>query len=141
MSHLVRSGAWVAGALVAGVSLAACAADSAPRPIDESSPAPDASEVDYRDGEYAAIGWYGSLPSHQDVALTIEDDIVTEVTITTPAEDPTSLQHQQAFADALPGEIVGQQIDVIALDRLAGASGCSEGFMNALAEIKTRARA
>lgn len=141
MTRLVRSVAWAAGALVAGFSLAACGAEPAPRPTGDSSTTPEPAEVDYRDGEYDATGWYGSLPSHQDVALTIEDDVVTEVAITTPAEDPTSLQHQQAFADVLPGEIVGQQIDDIALDRLAGASGCSEGFMNALAEIKTQARA
>ncbi|MFK3835729.1 hypothetical protein [Microbacterium sp. NPDC087868] len=97
--------------------------------------------VDYRDGTYEATGWYGSLPSHQDLTLTIEDDRVTEVAITAPAEDPTSLEHQQRFAAALGDEIIGRDIDSIALDRLAGASGCSEGFMNALAEIKDSARA
>lgn len=141
MTRIARSGVWVAGALIAGVSLAACGAESTPRPTGDSSTGPEPAEVDYRDGEYDATGWYGSLPSHHDVTLTIEADVVTEVSITTPAEDPTSPQHQQAFAAALPGEIVGQRIDDIALDRLAGASGCSEGFMNALAEIKTQARA
>lgn len=141
MTSIARSGVWAAGALVAGFSLAACGAESVPRPTGDSSTRPESAEVDYRDGEYDATGWYGSLPSHQDVTLTIGAGVVTEVAITTPAEDPTSLQHQQVFADALPGEIVGQQIDDIALDRLAGASGCSEGFMNALAEIKTQARA
>lgn len=103
--------------------------------------APSSGAADYRDGTYEATGWYGSLPSHQDVTLTIADDLVTDVAITTPAEDPTSLEHQQRFAAALGDEIVGRDIDTIALDRLAGASGCSEGFMNALAEIKETAGA
>ena len=62
---------------------------------------------DYQDGEYTATGWYGSLPSHQDVTLTIADDTVTAVEITTPAENPTSLEHQQRFAAALPEAVIG----------------------------------
>lgn len=92
--------------------------------------------VTYRDGKYTARGWYGSLPSHHDVTLTIENGIVTDVDITTPAEDEVSLGYQQRFADALPGEIVGKLLDDLRVDRLAGSSGCSEGFMNALADIR-----
>ncbi|GHD52549.1 hypothetical protein D9V29_14145 [Mycetocola manganoxydans] len=97
---------------------------------------PSGPATGYRDGTYTAIGWYGSLPSHHDVTLTIEDDTVTAVEITTPAEDETSLGYQQRFAAALPQAIVGRNIDELAVDRLAGSSGCSEGFMNALAKIK-----
>jgi uncharacterized protein with FMN-binding domain len=106
------------------------------------SEAPDAPEASaYRDGEYSATGWYGSLPSHHDVTLTIEGDIVTAVEITTPAADETSLGYQQRFAEALPSEIIGRQIDEIDVDRLAGSSGCSEGFMDALAKIQAEASA
>lgn len=119
------------------VSVSACAGP-------ESSAAPDAGEESgtissYRDGEYTARGWYGSLPSHQDVTLTIENDTVTEVEITTPAEDETSLGFQQRFAQALPAEIIGKPIAEVEVDRLAGSSGCSEGFMSALAEIRDEA--
>jgi hypothetical protein len=95
--------------------------------------------LSYRDGQYSATGWYGGLPSHQDVTLTMENDTVTAVEITTPAEDETSLGYQQRFADALPAAIVGRDIDELAVDRLAGSSGCSEGFMNALDQIKAAA--
>lgn len=95
----------------------------------------------YEDGEYSARGWYGSLPSHHDVTLTIEDDTVSDVSITTPAEDETSLGYQQRFAEALPGAIIGRPLDEISFDRLAGSSGCSEGFMNALNQIRDDARA
>ena len=76
----------------------------------------------YRDGEYSARGWYGSLPSHHDVTLTIENGIVTDVDITTPADDEISLGYQQRFADALPREVVGTPLDGIVVDRLAGSS-------------------
>lgn len=134
------------GVMMVGAGLVGCAADTGPAttgpiPPTPASPASDTSATDYIDGTYAATGWYGSLPSHQDVTLALEGDVVTAVSLTTPAENPTSLGHQQRFAEALGDEIIGLDIDVIALDRLAGASGCSEGFMNALAEIKTASQA
>jgi len=103
--------------------------------------APGTSGGEYRDGEYSATGWYGSLPSHHDVTLTLEDGAVTAVDISTPAEDETSLGYQQRFAAALPDAIIGEDVDAIALDKLAGSSGCSEGFMDALAKIKDEASA
>jgi uncharacterized protein with FMN-binding domain len=117
-------------------------------PDSAASPAPAApteptqeDALSYRDGQYTATGWYGGLPSHQDVTLTVTNDTVTAVSITTPAEDDTSLGYQQRFADALPTAIVGRDIDELAVDRLAGSSGCSEGFMNALDQIKADAAA
>jgi hypothetical protein len=117
------------------------AASPAASPPAEPPAEPPAQEepMSYRDGQYSARGWYGGLPSHHDVTLTVENDTVTAVEITTPAEDETSLGYQQRFADALPGAIVGRDIDELVIDRLAGSSGCSEGFLNALAEIKAAA--
>jgi len=103
----------------------------------------DATAVDseFRDGEYSATGWYGGLPSHHDVTLTIENDLIVDVEINTPAEDETSLGYQQRFVAALPDAVVGRDISDLTVDRLAGSSGCSEGFMDALAQIKEQAAA
>ncbi|WP_091487918.1 hypothetical protein [Microbacterium pygmaeum] len=122
-----------AGAIATAVALSGCAGT---QPVAEAG-----ATVSYVDGIYEARGWYGGLPSHQDVTLRIEGDVVKDVEITTPAEDETSLGHQQRFAEALPAAIVGLPLDEVNIDRLAGASGCSEGFMNALQEIRTRAAA
>jgi len=35
--------------------------------------------------------------------------------------------------------VIGRDIDDLAIDRLAGSSGCSQGFMDALAKIKEQA--
>ena len=67
--------------------------------------------------------------------------MIDDVTITTPAEDVSSLGYQQRFAEALPDAIVGLPLDEIDVDRLAGSSGCSDGFMDALAKIQDQARA
>ncbi|MFS0795635.1 hypothetical protein [Microbacterium sp. 1P10AE] len=73
------------------------------------------------------------------MTLTVADGRVSEVEITTPAENDTSLGYQQRFAEALPADVVGRRLDEISFDRLAGSSGCSEGFMNALADIRDQA--
>jgi uncharacterized protein with FMN-binding domain len=110
---------------------------SSPRSAEASDQA--APNSSYRDGTFEATGWYGGLPSHHDVTLTITDDLITDVTISTPAEDPTSLEYQQAFAAALPDEVIGRHVDEVQIDRLAGASGCPDGFMDALEQIKAEA--
>jgi uncharacterized protein with FMN-binding domain len=108
---------------------------------DAAAPAAPAADSEFRDGEYSATGWYGGLPSHHDVTLTIENDLIVDVEINTPAEDETSLGYQQRFVAALPDAIVGRDISDLTVDRLAGSSGCSEGFMDALAKIKEQAAA
>ena len=135
---------YTAIAITASISpMTACstpaAVTSAPAPQQAQITVPE--ESAYVDGEYSARGWYGSLPSHQDVTLTVDDGAVTDVQITIPAEDQTSIAYQQRFARALPDAIIGLPLNEIAIDRLAGASGCSEGFMNALEEIREAAAA
>lgn len=132
------------GTAALGILLTACSPNTeVASPTPQPSTAPTRSEGStadmYRDGNYTARGVYGGLPSHQDVTLTVSDDTVVDVSITTPAEDETSLGYQQRFAQALPGAIVGRKVDEIAIDRLAGSSGCSEGFMNALRQIQEQA--
>ena len=125
-----------AGALAVALGLTACSSgQSAPT----ATPTHGDAGPDYRDGEFTATGWCGSLPSHHDVTLTIDGGTVTAVAITTPADDETSLGFQQRFAAALPEAVIGRDIDDLAIDRLAGSSGCSQGFMDALAKIKEQA--
>lgn len=126
------------GTIAIAVAMAGCATEPGHGPASSRS---TESTSQYRDGEYSARGWYGGLPSHHDVTLTIENGAVIDVEITTPAEDETSLGYQERFAAALPDAIIGRNLDDLAVDRLAGSSGCSEGFMHALAQIKEDAAA
>lgn len=136
--RVTRSAAGAA-ALVAAMGVSGCGSESPPPDATNPADALGASESAYRDGEYSATGWYGGLPSHHDVTLAVENDTVTAVAITTPARDATSLGYQQRFAAALPDAVIGQRIDDLSVDRLAGSSGCSEGFMDALAQIREQA--
>lgn len=106
-----------------------------------SSPSPTTSTTDYVDGEYSADGWYGGLPSSIGVTVTLADDIVTAVAVTPHASNPTSLDLQRRFAEAIPGVVLGRDIDELDIDRLAGSSGTPVGFHDALDQIKSQAAA
>ncbi len=93
--------------------------------------------ADYLDGQYSADGWYGGLPSSIGVTLTLAEDMVTAVEVTPHATNPTSLDLQQRFAEAIPDAVIGRDIDELQIDRLAGSSGTPVGFHDALDQIKS----
>jgi uncharacterized protein with FMN-binding domain len=125
------------------LALTGCAAPDSPPGPTQTSQAPSASarptataDRSYDDGTYTADGWYGSQPSRIGVTLTLADSRITAVQITTPATDPTSLDYQRRFAEAAPDAVIGKHIDDADVSRLAGASGTSEGFNEALRTIR-----
>jgi uncharacterized protein with FMN-binding domain len=135
---------------VAAVGLAASSAlalSACSNAGDSSSPVPDRPSssstaprtVGYRDGTYTADGWYGGQPSRIGVRLTLADGAITTVAITTYATNPTSLEFQRDFAAAVPAQVRGKPIDQADVDRVAGASGTSEGWNAALAQIREQA--
>ncbi|VTR76016.1 hypothetical protein [Cellulomonas hominis] len=101
------------------------------------APVPDQDR--YRDGEYTATGWYGGLPSHIVVDVTLRDDVVTDVEVTPTATNETSLDLQERFAEAVVDVVVGRPLDEIELDYLAGSSGTTLGFNDALEQIREQA--
>ncbi|MET0449652.1 MAG: hypothetical protein ABW004_14650 [Aeromicrobium sp.] len=94
----------------------------------------------YRDGTYEAEGEYGGLPSHIGVTLTLDDGVVTDVVVETRATDPTSLDLQRRFADAVPAVAEGRPIADLDVGRTAGSSGTPQGFNDALEQIRDQAR-
>ena len=105
----------------------------------ETSPA-SASILNYVDGDYTATGQYGSLPSSITVNVTLDDDIITDVKVTPHATNPTSLDLQRRFAEAVPAVVVGKPIDEVKVGRLAGSSGTPDGFNAAIELIKEQAK-
>ncbi|MFE3828499.1 hypothetical protein [Streptomyces sp. NPDC059092] len=93
----------------------------------------------YENGDYTAAGQYGSGPSTIRVSLTLDDDAITSVAVTPQATDPTSRDFQERFADAVPGLVVGKDIDDVRLDHIAGSSLTPDGFNAALRRIKEEA--
>ncbi|MYS36749.1 hypothetical protein GT025_21780 [Streptomyces sp. SID4920] len=95
--------------------------------------------MQYADGRYEATGEYGTQDSSIGVTLTLANDVITKVTVDPHATDPTSLDLQKRFADAIPDRVVGRDIDDVHIDRLAGSSHTPDGFNDALERIKKEA--
>lgn len=93
------------------------------------------------DGTYAATGTYGGGPSYLDVSVTLQDDVITGVTVTPKAENETSLGYQERFAAAIPAEVVGKSLAEVTVGKLAGASTCPDGFNDAIAQIRQQSLA
>jgi uncharacterized protein with FMN-binding domain len=100
---------------------------------------PSSRRSKYADGTYNATGQYGSLPSSIAVSVTLVDDMITAVTVTPRATDPTSLDYQTRFAQAIPALVVGRNIDEVNLSKVAGSSGTPDGFNAAIQRIKAEA--
>ncbi len=96
----------------------------------------------YTDGTYTAEGTYATPESVEtiSVTLTLEDDVVTAVEVTGDPQRPESEQYQSQFIGGIDAEVVGRDIDDIAVSRVAGSSLTSGGFTEALETIKAEAR-
>jgi uncharacterized protein with FMN-binding domain len=97
----------------------------------------------YTDGSYAASGNYQSPNGNESiiVELTLAGDIVTEVTVQTNANNPTTERFQGLFAGGIAAEVVGKDIDTLDVTRVAGSSLTSGGFRQAIETIKADALA
>jgi uncharacterized protein with FMN-binding domain len=153
MSHgpatwTVKLGPAFTAGIAASTALTSCASTPGPvQAVEVSAPAVESRQgsaspaggLNYVDGQYTAEGQYGSLPSSIKVTVTLSGDIITGVIVTPHVSDPTSLDLQKRFAAAVPGVVVGRDIDEIKVDRLAGSSGTPQGFNAALERIKAQA--
>jgi uncharacterized protein with FMN-binding domain len=137
---------------IIAIAVTAATAGCATRDVDGTSPSsasstsvaapgsPSSRRSNYADGTYNATGQYGGLPSSIGVAVTLVDEVITAVTVTPRATDPTSLDYQTRFARAVPALVVGRNIDEVNLSKVAGSSGTPDGFNAAIQQIKARAR-
>lgn len=102
-------------------------------------PAATTQAVPYRDGTYTATGTYGGLPSHLTVTVGLQQGLIKKVQVKTHATDPTSLDYQRDFAQAVPRVVEGKPLRDVKVGKLAGASGCPIGFNDALDQIRQQA--
>lgn len=93
----------------------------------------------YKDGMYTADGLYGGLPSRLTVTLKISKDIIEGVSVQTHATDPTSLDLQRRFAEAVPSVVLGKPLREVRVGKLAGSSVTPDGFNAAVQRIRSQA--
>lgn len=94
----------------------------------------------YADGDYAAIGQYGPVGEDTiDVYLGVKDGKVSSVRVEGHPFTSISRGHQEDFAAAVPGVVVGKKLDGLKVDKVAGASWTSDAFNAALDEVRRQA--
>jgi uncharacterized protein with FMN-binding domain len=91
----------------------------------------------YANGEYTVEGQYNNKSII--VKLTLDNDTIQDVEVTPNTTIKMSLGLQKKFAEAVPEVVVGKPIDSIHLDKLAGSSKTTQGFNDALEQIKSEA--
>lgn len=109
--------------------------------LDDSTP-PTIDTSDYGDGTYSEEGSYTSPagPETIGVTLTIEDDIVTNVSIRKDATAEKSVNYQALFADGISALVVGKKLDEIGpFSSVNGSSLTPRAFQVALELIKSDA--
>lgn len=116
-----------------------------PEPVAPVMPpvAPVAGKQKYFDGQYSAEGSY-EIPNKEiekiTVSLTLKGGIVTAADFTSNPEEAGSKFNQGKFREGFQAEVVGKNIDEVALTVVNGASLTPKGFMSALEAIKVKAQ-
>lgn len=95
------------------------------------------------DGTYTADGSYvaPSGPETITVTLTLASGAITAVEVAGAARDPQARRHQSDFISGIAAVVVGQPIEGLAVDRVAGSSLTGQGFNAALDAIRAEAEA
>lgn len=128
---------------LAGCALGTVAGSSGAGTSDAGAGAPTApvTHADYTDGKYTESGSYQSPNGTEsiEVTITLAGNTVTAVTVVGDSQGSNSQIYQEMFASGIGAEVVGKNIDELAVDKVAGSSLTSGGFNDALATIKADA--
>lgn len=97
----------------------------------------------YKNGTYTAEGDYISPagPEKLKVTLTLSNDVVTDATVVSEAQNPMSQRYQAKFISGFKQLVVGQKISNLQLSNVSGSSLTPHGFNDAVQKIKTQAQA
>jgi|GEM_PF-5008723 len=97
----------------------------------------------YQNGNFSSQGNYFSPAGSEsiEVSFTIDNDVVTAVTVTPSATDSTSAQYQAFVRDAAAGLVVGKNLSEIGgFDKISTSSLTTNGFNSAVEAIKSQAQ-
>lgn len=96
----------------------------------------------YKDGTYSATGSYVSPGGTQSikVSVTLKNNVVTDTEAQSGAVDSQSEEFQGQFIDGYKPLVVGKSLNSINLSRVSGSSLTSQGFNNAIEQIKSEAK-
>lgn len=107
------------------------------------TPQDTATSTIYKDGTYTSTGTYLSPGGQEslDLTVTLKDGIVTNSSIMQTADNGDSREYQSVFASSYKDQVVGKNVDRVSLSRVSGSSLTSNGFNDALDQVKKDAKA
>lgn len=96
----------------------------------------------YKDGTYTAEGAYLSPGGDESivVSITVAHDTISDSTVQSGANDPTAIQYQADFINNYKPFVVGKPLNSVHVSVVSGSSLTSQGFNNALDQIKRQAK-
>jgi len=96
----------------------------------------------YADGSYTATGSYESPGGQEDITITValKNGVITSTSAKSGAGDPTALEYQNDFIGGYKSQVVGKSITSLNLSRVSGSSLTSQGFNDAIQNIKNQAK-
>ena len=135
-------------ALSLATALAGCAADASvdtgtDTDTDTGTDSAPAESGTYADGTYTESGNY-TAPSGTEtveVTVTLADGTITDVKVVGDATDPQAKIHQGEFIGGIADEVVGKSLDELDVSKVSGSSLTSQGFNQAIEQIKADATA
>lgn len=105
--------------------------------------ADNSTSTTYKDGTYNATGSYVSPGGRESIELTVtlKNGVITDTSLVADATDGDAKEYQSDFKSVYKDMVIGKDIDSVSLSRVAGSSLTSNGFNDALDQIKTDAKA
>lgn len=96
----------------------------------------------YEDGEYSAVGTYVSPGGLQtiDLTVTIENNVIVATSLQSEEADAESQGYINQFIGGYEVEVIGREVNEVELSRIAGSSLTSNGFNDALNDIREQAQ-
>jgi len=149
------TGAWLFGksdttanAVTAGSSTVATqnttAASTVTPTTTTSSSSSATSSSGYKDGTYKATSSYyvpRGATNSLTASVTISGGKISTVTVNNDFSDQESSMYIDSFVSAVQNAVVGKSVDGLSLGRIGGASLTTQAFDDALATIRTDAKA
>ena len=101
------------------------------------------SNATYKDGQYTASASYEAPGETESITIsvTLTANIITGTSAKSGSNSPVSSLYQQQFIAGYKQQIVGKNINSVKLSRISGSSLTSQGFNEALTQIKKQAQA
>jgi uncharacterized protein with FMN-binding domain len=95
----------------------------------------------YKDGTYTTDSDYTSPGGQEEIAVkvTVKNNVVTAVTVSTVSAQGEGAQYQARFENAISSAVVGKSLSGLSVSTVAGASLTSTAFNSALGSIRSDA--